>query len=106
MNRIEIPESFELFGREIQVNIIPDLAMDTDDIGEAKLRYDEIRLQKSTEGYPISRDRQMQCYYHELTHFILNEMDYIFRNNKDEEKFVSAFSRLLYQAIKSAKYKL
>jgi predicted SprT family Zn-dependent metalloprotease len=49
-------------------------------------------------GNPISEDKQLEIFWHELTHAILYEM-----GNKlhRSEAFVTEFSKLLHQAIKS-----
>ena len=51
-------------------------------------------------GTSISDDKQQETFWHELTHAILFEM-----GNKlhRSEPFVAEFSKLLHQAIKSAK---
>lgn len=51
-------------------------------------------------GNPIPEDKQLETFWHELTHAILFEM-----GNKlhRSESFVTEFSKLLHQAIKSAK---
>lgn len=104
MVEMKLPKSFELMGRVFQVKIVPNLVNENDAVGEAKFRVDEVRLQKITESCPLTKDKQMQSYYHELVHHIICEMGYEFRNDNEEEKFVTLFSKLLYQGLKTAKY--
>lgn len=51
-------------------------------------------------GTPIPDDKQQETFWHELTHAVLFEM-----GNKlhRSEAFVTEFSKLLHQSIKSAK---
>lgn len=51
-------------------------------------------------GNPIPDDKQLEVFWHELTHAILYEMDHKLHRS---EPFVTQFSRLLHQAIKSVK---
>jgi predicted SprT family Zn-dependent metalloprotease len=46
------------------------------------------------------RSKMQETFWHELTHAILYEMDHPLYNN---EKFVTRFSKLLNQAINTAK---
>jgi hypothetical protein len=51
-------------------------------------------------GKHISAAKQQETFWHELTHAILYEMQHKLRSN---EAFVTKFSKLLHQSIKSAK---
>jgi hypothetical protein len=50
-------------------------------------------------GNPIPDDKRFEIFWHELTHAILYEMDHKLHRS---EVFVTKFSKLLHQAIKSA----
>ena len=104
MNDIKIPKSFTLFGRKMKVKMCNNLVVDNDHVGESKFRVEEIRVQVSDKVYPRTKDQTTQTYFHELTHIIIDEIEYSFNTPDEEEKFVRLFSKLLYQALKTAVY--
>ena len=97
---MQIPKAIQLAG--INIEIIKDnkLVKEKKVIGEA--RYSEQSIVIDTEAAPA--DITEQAFFHELTHWILYVM------NEDElrnnEKHVDLFGHLLYQAIKTAGYRL
>lgn len=60
----------------------------------------EIYLHTTAREQPVSPKKMQETFWHELTHAILYEMDHPLYNN---EKFVTRFSKLLNQAINTAK---
>lgn len=52
-------------------------------------------------GYKYDADEQANTFWHELTHAILYDMNCMLTH---DEKFVTAFSNRLDQAIKTAKF--
>ena len=52
-------------------------------------------------GYKYDKDERSETFWHELTHAILHDMKNQLSYN---EKFVTAFSQRLDQAIKTAKF--
>lgn len=102
----KIPTSFTIFGREIKVLLKDNISQDDDAIGEAKYRVDEIWIQNNTPGYQIPKDKQVQTFYHELLHYIITESKmFTFESEAAEEKAVDVASKLLYQTLKTMKYK-
>lgn len=56
---------------------------------------------KDVRGYKFDKDERSETLWHELTHAILHDM----KNKLSyDEKFVTAFSQRLDQAIKTAKF--
>ena len=87
-----IPKSFWLGGLQIDVNYDENLYKNKKIVGEARYPLQSIALDPS-----ITKKQSIeQCYFHELTHWILYVM------NEDElrsnEKFVDMFATFLYQA--------
>lgn len=56
---------------------------------------------KDTRGYAFDKDERSETFWHELTHAILHDMNDKLSYN---EKFVTAFSQRLDQAIKTARF--
>ncbi len=56
---------------------------------------------KDVRGYAFSKSERSETFWHELTHAILHDMDNSLSYN---EKFVTAFSQRLDQAIRSARF--
>lgn len=56
---------------------------------------------KDVRGYKFDKDERSETFWHELTHAILHDM----KNKLSyDEKFVTAFSQRLDQAIKTARF--
>ncbi len=89
---MNIPKKFKLMGQEINVKFVENLRDETDCIGEAAYRQNEIRLQPSINGNPRPKCLVAQTFCHELTHYILHVM----KEDKlsDDEKFVNNFAKL------------
>jgi len=99
---VQIPETFELIGRKISVVFQDDLIMEDDKVGLANYRIDKVVLQPTNAGVKRPIDRIKETYFHEVTHFILEAME---SKLFDDETFVSLFSSLLYQVLKTSEYK-
>ena len=56
---------------------------------------------KDVRGYKFDKDERSETFWHEITHAILHDMKNQLSYN---EKFVTAFSQRLDQAIKTAKF--
>ena len=102
MSQFKIPKSIRLMGRVITTKIVQDLASREDLIGEARYREDVINLQAINSGNHVTITKQEECFIHELVHWIFNEMGET--KLRSDEKFVGLFSKLLYQALSTAKY--
>lgn len=96
-----IPKQFYLHGIKYVVKLCDNLIRESDNLGEASYRLEEIRLQNILPGIPLTPLRQEQVFFHELVHHILREMQ---SKKKDDEKFVELFSSLLQQAINTMEY--
>ena len=81
-----------------------DLVTDQDAIGATRPRIDVIHVQTQNSSYPYTAEKQEEVFYHELTHVILNEMDWHFESEEVEEHFTICFSKLLNQTLKTRKY--
>lgn len=89
-------------GKTIRVEYQNDMNHNQGSIGIADYKANKILLQDHVNGSsPMHKDVVEQTFFHELTHMILNEMSADELNN--DETFVTVFSGLLYQAIKTMK---
>lgn len=101
--RNTIPISYELFGSTWNIIWDNERMNDKQNYGECSYGEKTITL-SNTEGiYKLSKDKINQTFYHELVHAILDTMHE--RDLSNNEKFVNTFSELLYQFVKTAKYK-
>lgn len=105
--KLRLPKSFMLFGRTIKVKYWEKAKTlkghpNASWLGLADNRTDDIHIAlKTKEGIPRSDAEIMRTFYHELTHWILFELE---NNKKNNEMFVDKFSKLLHQAITTLKY--
>ncbi len=97
---MKIPKSFELFGETITVVFKDDLIFEEDSKGSARFRRNEICLQTKEDSRPDSQVQQV--FFHELVHWMFHLLNY--DKFCEDEQLVDTFSRLLYQALKTAKY--
>ena len=99
---INIPNSIQIAGQEITVEIVEKLGTN---LGVCCLAQSYIRIAKKymcqNEEQEQSETSQEQTFWHELVHCILDAMC----ENKlnGNEKFVSIFSGFLYEAMKASK---
>ncbi len=96
---MKIPKEFKLAGKKIKVEFVDDLKNEEDAIGAAVYRRNIIRIQTPSETTPIPKESVEQTFFHELVHFILHEIGE--DELRDNERFVTSFSGLLHQAIKT-----
>lgn len=98
----KIPKKFRLFGTTIDVVWDNKRCNDTNAYGLSEYSQSKITLSTKDGGESLSKDRMIDCFYHERTHSILDAM------NEGElsknEKFVDVFSKLLRQAIESSEF--
>lgn len=90
-----IPKRFKLHGITIEVELVDNLLYDEDRVGQSLYRNNKIQIQKSTDSHPISPDRMLRTFYHELVHWILMESNH---NRENDEAEVELFAALLHQA--------
>lgn len=100
---MKIPKRFKLFGHTIEVVQDHSLRFRENCNGEARYRTRTIMLSPSAPNYPRIQSDIEHTFLHELTHWILHELNEIdLRNN---EKFVDTFAGLLHQALTTSEYK-
>jgi hypothetical protein len=70
---------------------------------KGNVTYDDktIRIASRSANYAYNADEQINTFWHELTHAILNDMG---SKLEADELFVNAFSNRLHNAVKSAKF--
>lgn len=70
---------------------------------KGNVTYDDktIRIASRSANYAYNADEQINTFWHELTHAILNDMG---SKLEADELFVNAFSNRLHEAVKSAKF--
>jgi len=98
---MKIPKEFQLFGQVIRVEFDHKLNFEENCIGQCRYRENKILLCPSTKDYPISKDQQLQTFFHELVHymfFLLNENEL-----RDNEKIVDQLGHLIQQFHKTKK---
>ena len=90
-----IPKRFNVGGQTINVNIKD--RIESDKLGECCVAEARIDIAKTFNGREQAYTSQLNTFYHELAHCILDTMgeDELSRN----EKFVSCFSSFLCEAM-------
>lgn len=101
-----IPIQFELINNLIKVEMEDKAVLrslqDRNMYGEANYTKNQITINNTIDNEPIDRIKQVETFYHEKVHFILDAMgEHDMRVN---EKFVDLFARLLLQSDMSAVY--
>jgi hypothetical protein len=96
--KFKIPEKLELTGKLFRV-VFADNLLVSDILGRTDFVEREICLHKGTEGRHVPAQEIENTFWHEITHCILNDMGEDELNGN--EKFVTMFSNLLHQAIKT-----
>lgn len=98
--RIVIPQSFQLFGKTIEVTTKPDLwNAHSDRIGQWEPLDQRIVIQADTPQMQRHRESKEQTFYHELAHALLEGAG---RNElSKDEGLVDALGSLLHQFEKS-----
>ena len=100
---MNIPNSITLMGHKIDIVWDDTLVHEKDALGLADYRINKIRLQPSTDVYPIPRSVIEQAYIHEVVHYILHMLHE--HDLRSDEKLVDNIAGLLYQALKDDKEK-
>lgn len=90
-----IPKSFEIFGRTYKV-LQPNKVDAEGNIGECDSLHNIIKIRRN-----LKRDLKELTYIHEITHAILDNLEYIDLSN--DEVFVERFSKALHQVLKTSK---
>lgn len=94
--KFTIPDSFEIAGRTYEVKYVKKCTDCSDDVtGQVRYGAGVVELVKNIEDCD---DATNVVFFHELVHSILFAMR---ENPRNDEKFVSRFAELLYQAIKT-----
>jgi hypothetical protein len=91
-------KTFKLAGKTYKVKR---LAHDSENLGLTKSPLGIIQVQTKWGGVDVPEDSQEQTLYHELVHCILDDIGQ--SDLSRDETFVSAFSVLLHQFVKTAK---
>jgi hypothetical protein len=92
---LRIPKEFSIFGKTIKVSQ-PWRVDKQDSRGEWAFLKSSIRIKRNM---PI--DEKEVVFLHELTHAILDNLEY--NDLSNDEEFMERFSRALHQALKSGK---
>lgn len=95
-----IPSSFNVGGQKMNVSLKDRL--ESDKLGECCVAEARIDIAKTFNGKQQAFTSQLNTFYHELTHCILDTMGE--NELSGNEKFVSCFSSFLCEAINSMKY--
>lgn len=95
---VKIPSNIAVGGQEIEINFKDRL--ESDKLGECCVAEGYINIANAFNGRKQCLSVQVNTFYHELVHVILDTM-----NENDlstNEKFVSCFSSFLCEAMKKA----
>ena len=95
-----IPKSLNVGGQTISVNIKDRL--ESDKLGECCVAEARIDIANTFNGREQAYPSQLNTFYHELTHCILDTMGE--NELSGNEKFVSCFSSFLCEAMNTFKY--
>lgn len=99
---MNIPKQYKVGGVNIQVEPVERLG--SGKLGECQLASGKIKIADNfmydNEQFEQSEDNKVNTFYHELTHSILDTMGEF--ELSQNEKFVSTFSSLLTEAMRSA----
>lgn len=107
MNRVVLPSQFSLLGQTIRVVYDENLVRDSDHVGEARYRTNEIRLQPDTPGAGRPQDAIEHAFYHELAHWVLYFAGQYYRDGEhlhQDERLVDLVGGLLHQQALSSVY--
>lgn len=96
----KIPSSFNVGGQTMNVSIKDRL--ESDKLGECCVAEARIDIAKTFNGREQVNAAQVNTFYHELVHCILDTMGE--NDLSGNEKFVSCFSSFLCEAMNSIKY--
>lgn len=103
-----IPIRFRLFGQTIRVVWDPEMRHSDDHTGQARYRFNEIRIQPSVEGSPRTADSIEHTFFHELMHWVLYYAGWAYEAGKrdlhDDERLVDLCAGLLHQALTTMEY--
>ena len=102
MNNQKIPESFQLFGKVVNVLFDNKKLRKKKVIGLSDLIESTITLTTELKGVSLPEDVIIDTYYHEKVHIILDSMSR-YKLSRDEG-FVEVFSKLLRESESSAKF--
>jgi hypothetical protein len=95
---VKIPEQIQLMGQTIDIEWDTQLVHEHDALGLAEYRMRKIKLQPSTEVYPVPRQVIEQAYLHEVVHCIFHALGE--DEMRSDEKLVDGIAGLLYQVFK------
>jgi predicted Zn-dependent protease with MMP-like domain len=101
MGKFKVPKTIKIVGRNYSVVLDKELTNKTDNVGEVNYRYNRILIQSSVDGQPVQEQDIKVTLLHEITHCILFAMEE--NDLRCNEKFVGAFSEILYQVLKDNK---
>ena len=105
---MRIPIRFRLLGQTINVVWDPGLCRSEDQTGQARYRFNEIRIQPSCDGNPRSSDAIEHTFLHELMHWILFYAGWSYDAGKrelhEDERLVDLCAGLLHQALTTMEY--
>ncbi len=98
-----IPSSFKLFATTVNVVYDNKRMDDIKAYGYYEHSTTKITLSNVDAVDKLSKDRQLDSFYHEKVHAILEAMHE--QDLSSNEKFVDVFAKLLRQSDETAKYK-
>lgn len=100
---MKIPARIKVGGQTIEIRKVERL--DRNYLGECRLAEGVIEIaEKYNRNTPVSETCQINSFFHEATHAILNTMGE--NDLNDNEKFVSTFSSFLTEMFLSAEYNI
>ena len=107
MSKFRIPKRFKLFGKTIEVKQSKDLSSKRDLVGSGNLKTHTIEVQIDCDGYEIKDDEVALNFFHELTHFILYDLEFKLEDGTyayRDEQCCSLFGLCLHQVLTTMEY--
>ena len=92
------PSSFQILGHTYKIKLVKRVD-EEGNRGEVDFENKVIRIQKPTKGY--SYDMALETLYHEISHIMLDEMEY--SELSKDETLIERLGRSLHQVIRSMK---
>ena len=96
------PKEFKIFGQTIKIKYKDTLVQESDQVGQAGFRTNEIILQRNGKNIFRPIEQMQQTYLHEVMHMIFNQIGEC--ELRDNEKVVDLIANALHQVFTTSKY--
>lgn len=106
---MKIPKRFKLLGQTIEIVYTPEKFIEnTDRLGFASFRKNQVQLRPSTDVFPLTKDQIEETFCHELVHFLTYHAGAAYSGKADymhqDEEFINLLGGLLHQALTTMEF--